>query len=324
MFVEKLFPYSKIMVRNSYSGCSEKCDAKKLVEEGSLVPLEASSVLEKLYMGDLKSFADIYIDAMLCTEITALCRENGPRIKYGVAQAQDGVEVYSECFDPELLFNILLGDIAKALMVYTGYRDNIKFKLIKISKEITTREFLEIVENRILNSANHSHEYLKEEPIGEFLKKLVQEKSFSEIILQVPCLDKNFIHVFLEIVKKIRESGKIVYIATSIPTKENARFCKVPYKDFVAYYIQLIEESKMHKIIICDSEAPHIGIIVDRRIYMMSSDIIYREDLHVIPIADTKYANDYATLVLKHCLCSNNLIKDDSKVIQKDIVMHMI
>jgi hypothetical protein len=322
MLIKSLFPHARIIIDDRYSEHSS--DVRELVREGSLIPFESLSVLEKLYTGDLKSFADMYIDTMLCTEISSLCRENGPRIKYSIAKALDEVELYSECFDPELLLGILLGDLARALVVYSGHRDYVKFKLVEVPKELLTKEFIELVESRVLNSVNYSQRYLKGETISGFLKNLEQEKSFSEVIFQVPCLDKKAIYLLLEIAKKLRESGKRVYIATSIPSKENAHFCRASLKDLVTHYLQLIEESKKYRITVCDSEVPHIGIIVNRRIQMMSSDITYREESHMTPIIDAKYVNDHATLILKHCLCSNNLVKDDIRRVQHNFTAHLL
>jgi len=311
MLIKSLFPHLEIIIE--YSSHSSEFNAKNFIEAKSLIPLETLSVLEKLYAGDLKSFVDMYIDAILCTEISALCKENGPRLKYIVAKTSDGVEVYSECFDPELLLSILLGDLVKAVAVYSGYRGHVKFKAVKIPKELLAKDFIGLVEDKILNNVNHFQEYPKGGPITQTLKNLIQEKSFSEVIFQVPCLDGKFIHILLEVARRIAESGKRVYIATSVPSKENARFCKTLYKDFVAYYLRLIEEAKKYGIVVCDSEVPHISIIVDRRVYMVSNEIIYKDDLYLIPITDVRYVNDYATLILKHCLCSNNLVKEDSR-----------
>uniref|UniRef100_A0A7C5Z0H1 Uncharacterized protein n=1 Tax=Ignisphaera aggregans TaxID=334771 RepID=A0A7C5Z0H1_9CREN len=70
-----------------------------------ILPFESIIALQKLYSGDIKSFIDTYIDAYLCTPLISLCRERGPRIKCSIYSDSEYIEIYSECFDIELLFS---------------------------------------------------------------------------------------------------------------------------------------------------------------------------------------------------------------------------
>jgi hypothetical protein len=317
MVLKSLFPSSKIVIEKSYAG---KVFLSKEVEKlkSSVIPLEAPSALEKLRLGDLKGFAEMYIETLLCTEITSLCKERGPRIKYSIAKSNDGVEVYSECFDPELLFYVLLGDIADLLHVTIGYRDNVRFKQVIIPKELVSDEFISSIKAKVLDRVIGVNEAatFNEISLSRLIEILSRDPTFTEIIFEVPCISTNVAEHVAKTVEVLKMSDKRVYLALSQPSRMNERYCKISYKDLLMGYVKLLEElgtSKSGRVVICYSEPLYVGVIINRSLYLRASTSVFKEDAKLTRVSDANYVNDYTSLILKHCLCSNNLVKEDLK-----------
>jgi hypothetical protein len=317
MVLKTLFPSSKIVIERSYAG---KVFLSKEVEnlKSSIIPLEAVSALEKLRLGDLKDFAEMYIETLLCTEITSLCKEHGPRIKYSIAKSNDGVEVYSECFDPELLFYVLLGDIADLLHVIVGYRDNVRFKQVTIQKELVSDEFISSIKAKVLGKVIGVNEAatFNEISLRKLIEILSSNPTFTEIIFEIPCISANVTEHIAKTVEVLEMNGKRVYLALSQPSRMNERYCKISYKDLLMGYVKLLEElgtGKSGRVVICYSEPLYVGVIINRSLYLRANTPVFKEDTKLTPVTDTNYVNDYTSLILKHCLCSNNLVKEDLK-----------
>ncbi|MCI4436659.1 MAG: hypothetical protein JHC33_07630, partial [Ignisphaera sp.] len=253
------------------------------------------------------------------TEITSLCKEHGPRIKYSITKSNDGIEVYSECFDPELLFYVLLGDIADLLHVVVGYRDNVRFKQVTIPKELVSDEFISSIRAEVLGRAIGINEVatFNEISLRRLIEILSSNPTFTEIIFEIPCISANLAEHVAKTAKALEMNGKRVYLALSQPSRMNERYCKTSYKDLLMGYVKLLEElgssGKSGRAVICYSEPLYVGVIINRSLYLRASTPVFREDAKLTPVTDANYVNDYISLLLKHCLCSNNLVKEDLK-----------
>ncbi len=322
MLVKKLFPQSridieKVYVRYNVNKLDNQIINDFLETKARVVPFDASTALSKLAKKDLKTFSEAFIDSNVCTEVLNLCRERGPRIKCGISIDND-VEIYSECFDPELFSDIVLGDISMFLHIISGYRDFVKFKSVVIPKELMAEDVIASVENVALkNEVQIETPIARGDTAYKLLEKLVNGAiTYSEMIMLIPCLSINSIKFITRIAENALKNGRRVYVATLSPSQENASFCKTQYKDFLILYLHLIDEAKKHGFVVCDSDVVNIGFILDRAHYLVSNDFILSRETFITPLSDFKYSNRYATYILKHCLCSNHLIKEDRKIIR--------
>ncbi|MEM0027649.1 MAG: hypothetical protein QXT53_07850 [Ignisphaera sp.] len=323
MIVKTVFPHSRIDIEEIYTRYPmERLDSQIILDfinnRARTIPVDASSALSKLVKGDLKGFVEAFIDTTVCTEIISLCRDRGPRIKCGISFDENGIEIYSECFDPELFSHIILGDISMLLHVISGYRDFVRFKSIIIPNKLLTQDVIAAMENGALKNKLRANMAV---PEGGVAKKFYEELTsgdleYSEAILMIPCPSDSLIDVLANLMESAAKNHRRIYITTLPPSQENSSFCKTQYKDHLLLYIQLIEEAKRYGFFVCDSEVVSLGAIIDRSWYLISNDFAYYEETFLAPLSDLKYANDYAVYILKHCLCSNNLLREDRKVIK--------
>ncbi|MEL9940720.1 MAG: hypothetical protein QW632_04080 [Ignisphaera sp.] len=323
MFVKTIFPQSRIDIEEVYVRYPiERLDSQAILDfinnRARTIPMDSVSALSKLVKGDLKGFVETFIDTTVCTEVISLCRDRGPRIKCGINITENGVEIYSECFDPELLSHIILGDISMILQVASGYRDFVRFKSVVIPDKLLTQDAITAIEEGILRNKLQTNTATPERSIAkQFYEELTSGGlGYSEAILMAPCLSSTLIEILIDIMKSAAKNYKRVYIATLPPSQENSSFCRIQYKDQLLMYIQLIEEAKKYGFFVCDSEVVSLGAIVDRSQYLISNDFVYNGETFLTPLSDLKYINDYAVYMLKHCLCSNNLLREDRKAIK--------
>jgi hypothetical protein len=275
-----------------------------------ILPFESTIALQKLYNGDIKSFIDTYVDAYLCTPLISLCRERGPRIKCSIYSDSEYIEVYSECFDIELLFSIIFGDLSNLFIFETGYRDGIRFK-----RSIISRNLIEISIPEVMRrNKSKSKEHLFTIPLKTFSNVfeyiLKNADEVTELILHIPCLDNKVIELLYRIARVLSNKSRI-YVLTTLPTSEIARRCISNYKNMLISYIEASEFLPRYNITLCNADIVHIGLIINRFHYIVSYEYSYSDNVEVSMVKDKSYIETISLSYLRECLCSANLVKDD-------------
>ncbi|MEM1560353.1 MAG: hypothetical protein QXJ56_02155 [Ignisphaera sp.] len=275
-----------------------------------VVPFEAFTALYKLYNNDIKSFIETHIDVHICTPIISLCREHGPRIKCLIYTSDKYLEIYSECFDVELLSSIIFGDLSNLFTFEIGYRDGRRFKRAIIPKKLILQLAPEISKwNR-----NNSESEFFTTPLKTFgnMIRYVLEKGneVTELIFHIPCLDDKAIDLLYEMVKSLANKSRI-YILTTPPTLDNAKRCQSNYKGTLIAYLEAYELLSRYNVTICNIDTMHVGLIVNRMHYVVSYEYSYRDDIDVSIVKDKSYIEAMAQSFLRECFCSTSLIKDD-------------
>ncbi len=312
--IEYVFRESKFVVEETY--CRQKIDlsedllaiAKNIITDILRVyPLEASSALMKLYHNDFKSFIDTHVDSHICGNLLSLCRERGPRIKLSIYDDGININVYSECFDVEILLSIVLGDISSIIYYETGYRDSIRYKKAVIPKIIATPLIVTTIDKLFKPIQLNISSTIAIDVIREIENNM---NLIGEMIFLLPCIDNNTLSSIENLLRKAILNNKRIFLVIPSPTIYEAKKCGIDYKNYLVSYIEL-QESYGKKIFICNADTGTFGFIINRSFYISSYGYRYRDNLEMIPIKDQYYIENAALGYLRECLCSQHLIKED-------------
>ncbi len=311
--IEYIFKENKFVVEETY--CRQRIElpddplaiAKNIMNILRVYPLEASSALMKLYYGDFKSFIDTHIDSHICGNLISLCRERGPRIKLSIYDNETNINIYSECFDVEILLSIVLGDLSSIIYYETGYRENIRYKKAVIPRTITIPPIVTTLDKLFRPIQLSISSTIAVDALREIENNL---NIIGEIIVLLPCIDEYTINSIERLLRRAISSSKRVFLVTPSPSLYEARKCGIDYKSYLISYIEL-QESFEKKVFICNADTGNIGFIINRNFYLSSYGYKYRDNLEVISIKDQYYIENAALGYLRECLCSQHLIRED-------------
>ncbi len=288
-----------------------------LDEDARIVPLEAFIALNKLYNNDIKSFIETHIDAHICASLTSLCREYGPRVKCSIYMDNKHVELYSECFDIEILSAIVFGDLSNLFTFEVGYRDDKKFKRATIPKKF----ILQLASITSRWKRDRVESWFSTIPIKTFhsaIEYILENKDkTTELIFHIPCLNNEVIELLYRVSKLLTRSR--IYILTTSPFSDFIERCQTNRKDIFISYLEALELLPEYNVIICNVDVMHIGLIVNRTYYIVSYEYNYRDSMDISMVRDKSYIQTAAQGFLRECLCLNNLIKDSHGYIYKAV-----
>lgn len=312
--IEYIFKENKFVVEEAY--CRQKINLSEdplaiakniIVDILRVYPLEASSALMKLYHNDFKSFIDAHVDSHICGNLLSLCRERGPRIKLSIYDDGTNINVYSECFDVEILLSIVLGDISSIIYYESGYREGIRYKKAIIPKTIAMPLIVSTIDKLFKPIQLNIRSTIAIDVIKEIENNL---NAIGELIILLPCIDNNTLSSIENLLRKAILNNKRIFLVIPSPTIYEAKKCGVDYKNYLVSYIEL-QELYGKKIFICNADTGTIGFIINRNLYISSYGYRYRDNLEMIPIKDQYYIENAALGYLRECLCSQHLIKED-------------
>ena len=273
-----------------------------------VIPFEASIALNKLYNNDIKNFIETHIDANMCTPLISMCRERGPRIKCSVYSDPDHIEVYSECFDAEILIPMIFGDLSNLFTFEVGYRDGIRFKRVIIPRNPVVQLAPDIIKGNVLGKQLFTMPLKTFSNAIEYI--LGVEEEVTELIFHIPCLDSLAIELLYRMAKTLSNRSRI-YVLTASPTSDTAKRCQLNYKDMLISYIEALEILPKYNIVICSTDIVHTGLIVNRMHYIVSYEYSYRDNMDISIVRDRSYIEATSMGYLRECLCTATLTKED-------------
>lgn len=313
--VLKLFRGSQIKVEKRYSKLSinnleDYLDLKAVDDSMRIIPLEASIALNKLYSNDIKGFMEAHIDSHVCTPLVSLCREYGPRIKCSIYIDDEYVELYSECFDVEVLSSIVFGDLSNLFIFEIGYREGKRFKRVTIPRKLIS-QLAPLIAKWERDRLRSQLSIPSHETLDEVIKYVLNEGSrITELIIHIPCLNDEAVGMLYSISRELSNRSR-VYILTMPPSQNNVERCQLDRATAIVSYLEVLELSSRHNMIICDVDVMHIGFILNRAHYIVSYEYSYRGGAETSMIKDKSYIEVTTQNFLRDCLCSNNLIRNE-------------
>ncbi|MCS7112204.1 MAG: hypothetical protein N3D82_04255 [Ignisphaera sp.] len=309
----RMFKGSQIKVEKRYSKLSINTVEnylKTIDEDVRIVPFEASIALNKLYNNDIKSFIETHIDSHICTSLTSLCREYGPRIKCSIYIDDEYAEIYSECFDVEILSSIVFGDLSDLFIFETGYRDGRKFKRTVIPKKLIP-QLAPLIAKWERDRLESQPPMVLPKTFSDTIERLLEkENRVTELIFHIPCLNDKVVELLYKVSKMLTNRGRL-YVLTAPPTSDSAERCHSNYKVMIVPYLEILELSSRYNIVVCNIDVMHIGLIVNRAHYIVSYEYNYRDDIDMSVIKDRSYIEIITQNFLKECLCLNSLIRGE-------------
>jgi len=308
--IAKLFPNSKITIlRHRLNIADIDSDIEKYkISTLRIIPFESITAISKLIQGDLKSFAESHIESHVCTDLSTLCRDYPYRIKYSI-HVDNGISIYSECVDIEILMTIIFGDLIKYFNFYEGKRDDIAFKYCNIPQS-----FLSYKIQNILSSIAGFSKINIESKIGyAVLENLYRlSNDINELILIAPCLDSQTFETIENLAKvMLRNPLARVFILVSAPSIYDAKICRSSYREFFTNYVKLIElRENLDRLYVCNSEAASIELIANRSTYLISYDPRISDRSEFVAIKDYSYIDSFTLKYLRDCLCTTHIIRN--------------
>lgn len=289
-----------------------------LVKMFKVLPADALSALQKLSQGDLKGFIEIYVDPNICPSAISLCRDRGPRIKFGILINKASLELYSECFDVELLLGILLGDLASVSVYEEGHRNGVRFKRALLPLAVVDHAVLRALEEALsYDSVWRNDTMPRRMSVGELVSELASKaNNISELIMLVPCVNATAVKHIAHLSEVLAKGARKLYVIASPPSPTTVQMCKMSYGEALLNYVSLFElkeQVKEGRLIVCDDEIPHVGFIINRTQYLLSSTPVYRDDAILEPIPEKDYTFSVALNLLRRCLCTLHLLRGQGR-----------
>ncbi len=273
------------------------------LDKARVVPSDAAHALRRLASGDYKQFLESYVEASLCPYITERCRELGPRVVYGLTRLEDGVELYTECFDAYLLLTLVLGDLVGLTTFVKGVRDGVaRFTSAYIPREAMDPQLIEELE--VFEPPQTSLEPVKTlEKALDAIEALGSE--VTELVVSVPCLTEGFVKDAVPRLASLARRGARLILVTRAPTDAET-LC--PVKSVSRYLVLHLElGAVLRNCYVCTSPSVESSIVVNRSCIITSFEPWLDPGSQIVVVNDRVYANTVATVALRQCICSTPL-----------------
>jgi len=311
---QKLFPECNIVVEKRYIPMNRDTSDLKLdppiLHNLRVIPAEASSALWKLRRGDLKQFSEIHIETHLCPQITSICREYGPRIAYSIYVSDKCIEIYSECFDPELVLITVLGDLANILCYEYGYRGYIRYKRALVPRSLLNKDVIELVEK---STEQRVPMDIKAKNLKEAMNAIEAIRhEISELIISIPCLNSLVLEDIVPLLKDLAKNDVRIIFLTRPPHEADVS-CYESLTRYLVLYLETISILNNANIFTCCSSVSELHIIVNRSTVISTYENTYKPHVSVVSISDNFYASNIALVHLRNCICFSHLVKEDRK-----------
>ncbi len=275
-----------------------------------VVPPEAPAALRRLARGDYKQFSEIHIEANVCPQIISSCRETGPRIVYAITRDDQFLELYSECFDPELVLVAMLGDLARIIPYEIGYRDLVRFKRALVPTFLLEEETIDRIERLAERSTTLD---LRARTLSEAIEAIKQlGNEISELIITIPCLNQELLEELVPVLRELVESGTYVVFLTRPPHEADVS-CYETVTRYLLLYLEVMSELNENGVRACYSSVTETSIIVDRSVVVTTYENRYVPQAGVVCVSDPLYAQNLALVHLRNCICTSHLVKEDRR-----------
>lgn len=310
-----LFPNSVITIEKRYFPTTrfvrETLDIPpNIAKSFHLVPPEAPTALRRLARGSYKEFAEIHLESTICSQIVTACREAGPRILYSITDRGGYIEIYSECFDVELALVAMLGDIARALLYETGYRNEVRFRRVLIPSTLLRESSIELIESLAERIPSLD---IRVRTLHEAFKAIVGIADIvSEVLVSIPCLNDAFLREVVPILAKLVERGVYVVFVTRPPHEADVT-CVTPITRYLLLYIETMSRLGECGVRTCYGSVTETSIVIDRSTVITTYESSYVPYATTVTLNDYLYAQNLTLTHLKTCVCSSNLVKEDRR-----------
>ncbi len=294
-----VFLTKNISIEEVFKGLSPVTSLDR-IDRAKVLPTDAVHALRRLRAGDYKQFLESYVEVSLCPFLTERCRELGPRIVYGITRLENGVELYTECFDAYLMMMLIFGDLVGLMTFYRGVRDGyVKFTSANISSELLDPQIIEAIE-RLEPSPIDLGQVKTLENALDAIEKLIGE--ITEVVVSVPCITEGFVKEVAPRIASIARKGVRVVLVTRSPTDAEA-IC--PVKSVSRYVLLNLElNTILRNCYICTSPSVESSIVVNRSCIVTSFEPWLDLGSQVVVVNDRIYANTVATVSIRQCICS--------------------
>ncbi len=300
-----LFPRSRIEVEKRRS--RRRLVDPSMLRELRILPPESCAALRRLISRDFKQFVDIHIDAHLCPYLVSKCREAGPRILYSITRLGNGVELYSECIDLEILASIVFGDLLQFMEFGRGFRDAARFNYMYVGSDLLRNEVLETLEDLVENPPNID---LGGSRLVDFVHELARlGNEVSEVIVSIPCITREFVDEVLPVLNSLARNGARIYVLTRSPW-EAEDVCNATVSRYAKLLMDLMLDL-YEGMKLCFSSVSETTIVVNRCVVATTYSISYRGSSSIIVVRDPIYGQNTAVTQLRQCLCVSTLVHED-------------
>lgn len=279
------------------------------IQKLKVIPFEAVSALQKISQGNIKDFVEVHVESHVCTNLSTLCRDYPYRIKYSIYVDGESIALYSECIDLEILLTIVFGDLIKYIEFLEGSRDDVMFKYSTMSREFLTQDVYEVLGSNVgCAGVKINSRYLQ-----DVISELVSSKEeVSELIIASPCVDSRTIEVVMQLAKELLKNPLArLFVITSSPIIQDARICKMSYKELFTNYVEMIEVAKeFDRLYLCNSEVGNVEIIANRYTYLTSYDEKLAPRSELLSVKSYSYIDSFTLKYLRDCLCTSHIVKN--------------